>query len=70
MLVADYVADTLCTPKERLPSAVPKEEFGRMIFEKKSCMGDRTKVQKPLEKDDGNRSLWRMRSAAKRECEP
>ena len=31
----------LRAPKERLPSGVPKEEFGRMIFEKKSSVGDR-----------------------------
>jgi len=35
----------LCTPEERLPSGAPKEEFGRMIFEKKSSPGDRTKFQ-------------------------
>ena len=33
----------LCSPKERLPSGVPKEEFGRMIFGTKSSLGDRTK---------------------------
>ena len=35
----------LRTPEERLPSVAPKEEFGRMIFQKKSSLGDRTKVQ-------------------------
>jgi len=34
----------LRTPEERLPSGGPKEEFGRMIFQKKSSLGDRTKV--------------------------
>jgi len=33
----------LRTPEERLPSGAPKEEFGRMIFQKKSFLGDRTK---------------------------
>jgi hypothetical protein len=32
----------LRTPVERLPSGAPKEEFGRMIFQKKSSLGDRT----------------------------
>jgi len=27
----------LRTPEERLPSGAPKEEFGRMTFQKKSC---------------------------------
>jgi len=31
----------LHTPEERLPSGVLKEEFGRMIFEKQSSLGDR-----------------------------
>ena len=35
---------TLRTPEERSPSGAPKEEFGRMIFQKKSSLGDRTKV--------------------------
>ena len=30
----------LHTPEERLPSGAPKEEFGRMIFGKKSSLGD------------------------------
>ena len=33
----------LRTPEERLPSEGPKEAFGRMIFQKKSSLGDRTK---------------------------
>jgi len=32
----------LRTLEERLPPEAPKEEFGRMIFEKKSSLGDRT----------------------------
>jgi len=32
----------LRTPEERLPSGDPKEEFGRMVFQKKSSPGDRT----------------------------
>ena len=35
----------LCNSEERLPSGVPKEEFGRMIFGKKSSLRDRTEVQ-------------------------
>jgi len=35
----------LRTPEERLPSGAPKNEFGRMIFQKKSSLGDRTKFQ-------------------------
>ena len=31
----------LRTPEERLPSRAPKTEFGRMIREKKSSLGDR-----------------------------
>ena len=36
----------LRTPEERLPSGAPKEEFGRMIFQKQSesSLGDRIKV--------------------------
>jgi len=37
----------LRTPEEGLPSGAPKEEFGRMIFEKKSSLGDRAKAQSP-----------------------
>jgi len=29
-----FSADALRTPEERLPSGAPKEEFGRMIFQK------------------------------------
>jgi len=36
---------TLRTPEERLPSGAPKEEFGRMIFPKKSSLGDRTRFR-------------------------
>ena len=32
--------------EERLPSGDPQEEFGRMIFQKKSSLGDRIKVQR------------------------
>jgi len=39
----DYTI-ALRTPEKRLPSGGPKEEFGRMIFQKKSSLGDRTKV--------------------------
>ena len=35
----------LRTPGERLPSGASKEEFGRIIFENKSALGDRIKVQ-------------------------
>jgi len=35
----------LRTLEERLPSGAPKKEFDRMIFEKKSSLGGRTKVQ-------------------------
>jgi len=35
----------LCNSEERLPSGVPKEEFGRMIFGKRSSLRDRTEVQ-------------------------
>jgi len=35
----------LCNPEERLPSGAPKEEFGRIILEKKSSTGDHTKVK-------------------------
>jgi len=38
----------LRTPDDRLPSGAPKEEFGRMIFQKKSSLGDRTKVPRKL----------------------
>jgi len=38
----------LRTPEKRLPSGAPKEEFGRMIFQKKSSMGDHTKVPRQL----------------------
>jgi len=38
----------LRTPEESLPSGAPKEEFGRMIFQKKSSLGDRTKVPRQL----------------------
>ena len=37
-------AIALRTPEERLHSGAPKKEFGRMIFQKKSSLGDRTKV--------------------------
>jgi len=33
----------LRTPEERLPTGGPKEEFGRMVFQKKSSLGDRAK---------------------------
>ena len=32
-------------PEERLPSEAPKKEFGWMIFQKKSSLGDRTNFQ-------------------------
>jgi len=35
-------------PEERLPSGAPKEEFGQMIFQKKSSLGNRTKVPRKL----------------------
>ena len=35
----------LRTPQERLPLGAPKKEFGRMIFEKKSSLRDRTKFR-------------------------
>ena len=35
----------LRTCEERLLSGAPKEEFGRMIFQKKSSLGDRTKFR-------------------------
>jgi len=35
----------LRTLEESLSSGAPKEEFGRMIFEKNSSLGDRTKVR-------------------------
>jgi len=38
----------LRTPEERLPSGALKEEFGWMIFQKKSSLGDRTKVSRQL----------------------
>ena len=39
-----YFKCVLRTPaEERLPSGAPKEEFGRMVFQKKSSLGDRTK---------------------------
>jgi len=53
----DYVADrkeraicgslssVLRTPEAGFPSGAPKEEFGWMVFEKKSSLWDRTKVQ-------------------------
>jgi len=43
-----YIYSTACalrTPEERLLSGAPKEEFGRIIFETKSSLGDCTKVQ-------------------------
>jgi hypothetical protein len=43
VFVCVYCACALRTPEERLPSGAPKEEFGWMIFEKKSSLGDRTK---------------------------
>ena len=36
----------LLTPED--PSGAPKEEFGRMIFQKKSSLGDRTKVPRQM----------------------
>jgi len=45
MYIFVYIA--LRTPEKRLPSGAPKKEFGRMIFKKKSSLGDRTKVQLP-----------------------
>jgi len=39
---------TLRTPEERLPSGAPKEEFGRMILQKKSSLRDRTNVPRQL----------------------
>ena len=44
-LIKQSNTHALRTLKERLPSGVPKEEFGRMIFEKISFIGDRTKVK-------------------------
>ena len=41
----NYSSRVLRTPEERLPSGAPKEEFGQMIFEKKSFLGECTKVQ-------------------------
>jgi len=38
----------LQTPEERLPAGAPKEEFGWMIFQKKSSLGDRTEVPRQL----------------------
>ena len=38
----------LRTPDQRLPSGALKEEFGRMIFQKKSSLGHRTKVPRQL----------------------
>jgi len=35
-------------PEERLPSGAPKEKFGRIIFQKKTSMGDRTKVPRQV----------------------
>ena len=35
----------LHTPGEMLPSGAPEEEFGRMVFQKKSSLGDRTKFR-------------------------
>ena len=40
-----FVLCALRTPEERLPSGGPTEEFGRMIFEKKSSLGGRIGVQ-------------------------
>jgi len=39
-----YMYIVLRTPEERLPSGAPNKEFGRMIFQKTSSLGDRTKV--------------------------
>ena len=33
----------LRTPVERLPTGGPKKKFGRMVFQKKSSLGDRAK---------------------------
>ena len=53
-------SSALRTPEERLPSGAPKEEFDRMIFPKKSSLGDRTKV--PLAAAGGgeawHRNVW------------
>jgi len=43
LVLLSYFA--LRTPEERLPSGAPKEEFGRMIFQNKSFLGDRTKFR-------------------------
>jgi len=49
----------LRTPEERLPSGVPKEEFGRMIFENKSSMEHHTKVQSTPSAADRGGEAWR-----------
>jgi len=50
----------LRNPKERFPCGVLKEEFGCMVFEKKSSMGDLTKVQStPLASARGGQA-WRQ----------
>ena len=39
---------TLRTPEKRLPSGAPKDEFGRMTFQKKSSLGDHSKGPRQL----------------------
>ena len=47
------------TPEERLPPGGPKDEFGRMIFEKKSSLEDRTKVQSRTSAGARGGEAWR-----------
>jgi len=47
------------TPEERLPSGGPKEEFGLMIVEKQSFLGDRTKVQSTTSAAARGGEAWR-----------
>jgi len=49
----------LRTPEERLPSGAPKEEFGRMIFEKESSLGDSTKFQSMPSAAARGGEVWR-----------
>ena len=53
------VTSALHTPRDAHPSGVLKEEFGWMIFNKKSSMGDRTKVQSTRSAAAGGGEAWR-----------
>ena len=52
-------SSALRSPEKRLPSGALKKEFGRMNFENRSSLGDRTKVQSPPSAAACGGEAWR-----------